>query len=250
VHSDGTSLLFSLSFSITRCVRCASIRPAIKRYISSLAIDFRAPSPSLLLRSLRARRNPLRQLTFRLPPHDADLLASRRRRLTRFALGPLRAKPFPTIARPARRDATHFRRPMGAISLSLSSRSTRRKVRLSRSVGRLRAMPDAKFCIDYLPRSENLSVLERDFFISSQRILEKTILDRLTYESVTAALVRRLPRNDKDKDSRGKIHIETARKAAIVQFTTRYVLREKSIRRGYFVSTLQRTGAKSAPVRN
>jgi len=119
VHSDGTSLLFSLSFSITRCVRCASIRPAIKRYISSLAIDFRAPSPSLLLRSLRARRNPLRQLTFRLPPHDADLLASRRRRLTRFALGPLRAKPFPTIARPARRDATHFRRPMGAISLSL-----------------------------------------------------------------------------------------------------------------------------------
>lgn len=61
-------------------VYCASIRPVIKRYgdTSLLAIDFRAPSPSLLLCSLRARRNPLRQLTFRLPSLTMGFLVSSR----------------------------------------------------------------------------------------------------------------------------------------------------------------------------
>jgi len=112
-------------------------------------------------------------------------------------------------------------------------------------------MRDARREILYRASSVNRRIFPRTgfFFYIVAKNLENRF-NSLTCESVIAALVRRLPRNDGDKDSRGKIHIETARKAAIVRFTTRSVLREKSIRRGYFVSTLQRTGAKSAPVRN
>lgn len=169
-----------VSFHATRATRhCASIRPAIKRYgdTSSLAIDFRAPSPSLLLRSLHARRNPLRQLSLSssLPPSlppvpsfsparrdfSSRLVPSRRRRLTAIRISSVTRAALPPHENPPCPTRRGFRR-VGAIFLEPRLVPTFEKVRLS-CVGQPAAISRRRA----LPRSKRLLPSDGSFFFAT-----------------------------------------------------------------------------------
>lgn len=125
---------------------------------SSLAIDFRAPSPSLLLRSLPV--TPAHLSSF--PPHDGfSRLVGDVRRDSHFARY---ARPFPMKTRPAS-TRRGFRRWGSHISRRARSNVRKSEVIL-RPVGVIRvAGRDSVERVSMLSQLGNLSFFERDCYI-------------------------------------------------------------------------------------